>query len=644
MKRFALSFIAVLCFSLITLEKRVEARESWTSVRSQNFTLVGNASEREIRTVAVRLEQYRSLLARIFNQQNVAQTIPTTVIVFKNDEAFKPFRPIYQGRLTDVAGYFQPGRDLNYIAISAERKGDDSYATIFHELVHLFVDRNLRGLPLCLNEGLAEYYGTLTISDGGKKITLGKENAQRLRFLSLKGLLPLQTLLAVDYSSPYYNEGGERSLFYAQSWALVHYLLQRDERNGLERFKKFLNLLAEGASVEDGLKQAFQSDTAEIEKGLKDYLRHLPLPSSVASFEGQLEFDTEMRGAQVTEAEATAYLGDMLLHINRVEEAESYLQKSLTLNPNLAMAQASLGMLRVKQKRINEAVQLLRRAAASDRQNYLTQYYFAYALSRWGMGEEGAVWGYPAFAVVEMRAALRRTRELAPHFVEAYHLQGFINLALDEQLDEAEALLKRALELAPERQDIMLILAQLHLRRLNFEAAREDLQPVLRHAIDGKLREQASGLLVDIKYTEEQNARLSYPAQKNETPPAAQSPMTDSSDSSSAEQAHAGGQRLARRFKGERVSGLLTHIECIQSGIALFVKVGDRTLRLHSEDLRHVFFVTYVPGLDRAVTCGARTPQNLVVLTYRPSTNPRADFDGEAIAIEFVPEDIDIEL
>lgn len=610
-------------------------------MRSENFTLVGNASEREIRAVAVRLEQYYSLLARIFNQQALVQTVPTTVIVFKNDESFKPFRPLYRGRLTEVSGYFQPGHDLNYIAISAERKGDDSYATIFHELVHLFVDSNLRGLPLCLNEGLAEYYGSLKISDGGKKITLGKENAQHLRLLSEKELLPLETLLAVDYSSPYYNEEEERSLFYAQSWALVHYLLHQDERHGLERFRKFLHLLAEGASVEDGLKQAFQSDAAEIEKSFKAYLHHLPLPSSVASFEGQLEFDREMRGAQVTDAEAQAYLGDMLLHINRTDEAESYLQKSLSLDPTVAMAQASLGMLRVKQKRITEAVQLLRRAAASDPQNYLTQYYLAYALSREGMGEEGTVWGYPKFAASEMRAALRRARELAPRFVEAYRLQAFVDLVLDEQLDEAEALLRHALELAPERQDIMLILAQLHLRRLDFEAAREDLQPILRHAIDGKLREQASGLLADIKYTEEQNARNNSPAQKNEAPPAAQTPA---SDALSAEQAHAGRQRLARRFKGERVSGLLTHIECMSSGVALFVKVGDRTLRLHSEDLRRIYFVTYVPGFERAVTCGARTPQNLVVLTYRPSKIPRADFDGEAVAIEFVPEDIDIEL
>ncbi|MBV9211450.1 MAG: tetratricopeptide repeat protein [Acidobacteria bacterium] len=644
MKRLAFSFAALLFISLVAFD--AQAKESWTSVRSQNFTLVGNASEREIRSVAVRLEEYRSLLARLFNREAAAQTVPTTVIVFKNDDAFKPFRPLYQGRVADVSGFFQPGHDLNYIAVSADRKGDDSYATIFHELVHLFVDGEMRGLPLCLNEGLAEYYGTLRIAEGGRKVTFGKENAAHLRLLSEKGLLPLETLLAVDYGSAEYNESDARKLFYAESWALAHYLLHGDERGGLERFKKFLALLAEGASLQDGMKQAFGADLAAIEKGLKAYVRRQPLPASVASSDAPLKFDEEMRASQMSDAEAQAYLADLLLHLNRTDEAELYVQKSLALNPELPLAQTTLGMLRVRQQKVNEAIEILRRAAANDPDNYLTQYYFAYALSREGMGAAGSVWGYPSAMAVEMRAALSRARQLAPRFIEAYRLQAFVNLALDEKLDEAESLLRRALELAPERQDIMLILAQLHLRQLDFAAAKDDVQPVLHRALDPRLREQAVGLLAEIKQTEELAAKavIAPPTknEKNETPPVSQPSLTNES-LSAAEQAHAGGQRLAKRFKGERVRGLLTHIECMESGVALFVKNGDRTLRLHADNLRSVFFVTYVPGLDRAVTCGARTPQNLVVLTYRPLPTPRADYDGEAIAIEFVPEDVDIE-
>ena len=38
-------------------------------------------------------------------------------------------------------------------------------------------------------------------------------------------LLPVAQLLAVDETSALYNEGERRSIFYAESWALTHYLL-----------------------------------------------------------------------------------------------------------------------------------------------------------------------------------------------------------------------------------------------------------------------------------------------------------------------------------------------------------------------------------------------------------------------------------
>ena len=58
MKRLALTFVALLLFSFIALESRANAKEQWTRVRSENFTLVGNANERDIREVAVKLEQH----------------------------------------------------------------------------------------------------------------------------------------------------------------------------------------------------------------------------------------------------------------------------------------------------------------------------------------------------------------------------------------------------------------------------------------------------------------------------------------------------------------------------------------------------------------------------------------------------------
>ncbi len=638
MKRSFFSVAALLICTFFVSELRCVAKEKWVSVRSEHFTVIGNASDGDVREASIRLEQYYSVLARLFVEKPSA--VPTTVFVFRNDESFKPFKPLYQGKPTQVAGYFQPGRDLNYIAFSAARKGASPYRTVFHELVHLFIDNRMRGVPLCFSEGLAEYFSTLRLDNDGRRITFGVENPQHVRLLRARQLFPLQTLLAINYESPEYNDGEQQAVFYAQSWALVHFLLNKSGGSSLDQFASLSSLLANGTAIDDAVKRAFQADARRIDSGLKAYLHQRPFPDKVEQYAEKFNVIREQAVTEIGEAESKAHLGDLLLHLNRLDEAETLLGGALALNPDLASAQASLGMLRVKQQRASEGVQLLRRAVATDPNNYLTQYYYAFALSREGMSDDGRVAGYSTSTGAMMREALTRARQLAPGFVEAYRLQAFLNLAMNQRLDEAEELLKRAHALAPDRQDLLIVLAQVHLRRSDFAGARETLEAILRRPNELKLREQALGLVEDMKYAEEQIARFNRTAiaseQKTvENLPPPETPAT--------ERAHSGSQRLAKRFKRERVRGVLKRIECLESGVALTVDVGGRVLRLHREELRGVFFVTYVAGLDRSVTCGARNPENLVVLTYRPSTTRRPNFDGEAIAIEFVPEDIEIE-
>jgi hypothetical protein len=226
MKRSALRLVTLLCLLLLaqvsSLALDNETKEIWTKVRSKNFLLVGNASEKEIRQVGAKLEQFRDALTRLFPGASVQSSVPTTVIVFRSDETYRPFKPFYEGAPSNVAGYFQSSTDLNYITITIDGNTARPYGTIFHEYVHLFVESNLRGLPLCLNEGLAEYFSTFDISDGGRKVTVGKSNDYHLKILRSREWLPLESLLSADNKSPLYNESEKRDLFYAQSWALAH--------------------------------------------------------------------------------------------------------------------------------------------------------------------------------------------------------------------------------------------------------------------------------------------------------------------------------------------------------------------------------------------------------------------------------------
>src|SRR5262252_3573141 len=81
------------------------ARDVWLKAQSTSFTLIGDASEKEIRDVGMRLEQFREaftqISSQIFSPSAVDSSVPITVVVFKNDSAYRPFKPLHQGKPAD---------------------------------------------------------------------------------------------------------------------------------------------------------------------------------------------------------------------------------------------------------------------------------------------------------------------------------------------------------------------------------------------------------------------------------------------------------------------------------------------------------------------------------------------------------------
>src|SRR6185503_9059070 len=138
-------------------------------------------------------------------------------------------------------------------------------------------------------------------------------------------LYPLRSLFAVDHYSPEYNEGSKRGMFYAQSWALVHYLILGNGGQRRPQLGRFVQLLANGVAIDESVKQAFQTDVPTLEKEFKKYIEGHTFQKQIATFERKLEFDNEMTTAVLTEAEAQGYLGDLQLHTNELKEAETRL-------------------------------------------------------------------------------------------------------------------------------------------------------------------------------------------------------------------------------------------------------------------------------------------------------------------------------
>jgi tetratricopeptide (TPR) repeat protein/outer membrane lipoprotein-sorting protein len=488
MKRFITLLLVVLA-TLPTTISTAQTRDTWRSVRTNNLFVIGNADPEKLRQVAVWLEFFHSAFGRLVSRNVLDASVPTTVVVFRDDASFVPFKPLYQGRPANLAGFFQPGEDVNYIAMSLDPRERDPYSVAFHEYVHLHMRDNVPRAPVWLNEGLAEFYGHLQFS--GSEAVLGMP-LPYLNLLRNQELLPIATLLSIDHNSPHYNEQDKYGIFYGESWALVHYLMLSGPGRQ-DQFKRFLQLVSRGEDAAKSLEDSFGMTLDTLDKELRAYVNRGDLPTlRMATSDPQSYAYTALQRQSLSDAEANYYLGDLLLHINRSEDAERYFKQAIALDPNLTLAYAALGQLCVWQKRFAEARKYYERAAASPSQNYLVHYYYAWLLTREALAPAGRIDSPETAAVI--REQLSRAIKLAPEFAPSYYVFALINFVRDERLDEAVEMAQKAHRLAPAKANYTLLLAELYERRSDVAAARELIEPLTRDS-DAVTRKDAQDLL-----------------------------------------------------------------------------------------------------------------------------------------------------
>ena len=336
-----------------------EGADKWLTVRSRNFFLVGNASEGAIKRVGRNLEEFRAAFTSLFPGISERDSVPTTVMVFRDDSSFRAYKPLYQGKPANVSGYFQQGPDVNFIALTGEVQTPH---VIYHEYVHSLTRDGKSRLPLWASEGIAELYSTLETQSGGKQVLLGKIIEGHIATLNQYPLLSLETFFGVEHGSPFYNEGTKQGIFYAQSWALIHYLTFGAQNARQGQLSKYVTGLATGKSSDDSFREAFQTDYARMEEELRNYMQgRIAWPAVRFKLDDKLDIEQEMQVSPLSEARAQFHLGDLLLHTGRLEEAEAQIHKAITLEPEFPGNYASMGFLRVRQKNYNDALTFLSR-------------------------------------------------------------------------------------------------------------------------------------------------------------------------------------------------------------------------------------------------------------------------------------------
>ncbi len=472
--------------------RAAEKGDTWVQVRSPHFTVVSNGGEKQARRVAEHFEQVRAAFQKALNNIRVDSGKPIIILAAKNEATLRALLPEYweQKGHMHPAGLFVPREEKNYVALRLDAEGDNPYQVLYHEYVHLLIRLNFREIPLWLDEGYAEFFANSRISE--KDMAIGEPSREHILRLRETSLLPLELLLKVDHRSPYYNEANKSSIFYAQSWALVHYLMLDEQMLKEQRLAKFGRLIASGTDDVEAARQAF-GDLKELEKKMGSYVRQANFHFYYLKASAEVT-EKSFEARALAPAESAALRGDFQVHRGRLGEAAALLEEALRLDPNLALANESMGFLFYQQRKPDEARKYLARAVELDSRSHLAHYYYAMLM----LTGRAATQTFP-----EVEASLRRATELNPEFAPAYSALSFLYSARRETYDKALAAANRAAQLEPGQPQHLLNLGRVLLLLDRVEEARAVGRSVLAAARSPDIQSVGEAFLQQVSQHEE---------------------------------------------------------------------------------------------------------------------------------------------
>jgi hypothetical protein len=600
----------LLIAALASLLAAPAAAADWVRVESPSFVVFGEIGEKRTREYAAEFERFREAIARVVPGAATRPAAPAVVFIFKDARSFQPYLPLYNGKPVPASGYFAGGASLDVIMLPATSR-EEALRTIYHEYSHLITVNLARDLPAWLGEGLAEYYSTFEVRADGRRAMLGRPVPGHLARLNDDGLIPLEQLLAVTHDSPLYNEGARRSTFYAQSWALVHMLLN-GEPDRSQALNDYVRLAAAGRSPLEAWQQVFGEQ--KIGEQLRRYVRQAQMKGLLFSFDREIT-PAAFHVSTPAPADAHAALADLRLHVAPATVAEHMARAPA--EPT-AFTTVVRGLIELEAGRQDEALPLLLEAARES-DDWLVQYRAAIGLER--IASASPV-GSHREATRAADAALRNVLKRKPDLPHAVAIRALIVGPGDEGL----ALIRRARQLAPGRTHYAIWQAQYHSVRGEFASARELLAPLMSLWFPQETRDYARSVMAQAVTAEQARTRAAHGSGRGG--PAASLPRPSSGLF----------VPLFRELQpGEqRLEGSFERVECPRDGLIVHLRVAGRPARYAAESFDAVEFLSYRETREAPIRCGPRVPPDRVYVTWKPSTGPAA-FDGILVAVELLP-------
>lgn len=265
---------------------------SWSEILSPHFVMYTDLPPDEGSTSLAHFERIHDAFEKVAFPADNPPAVRTTLVLLRNQDEYEQIGP------KGSDGYFSEKNLIDEeraIMVFHGDLSDTLRSTFQHELTHRFVYYFYPNAPVWLNEGLAEYFSSLSFERD--KIVLGRPLAEKgfikgswafkrvtpsftRIFVPISRVPPLKDVLGLSYEAFYANreaepgeemdKGRQTAINYISAWSAVH-MLQNDPlyKNAFSQYLMKLSTSKPG----DAWKAAFGDiDPALMEKHFRAFV------------------------------------------------------------------------------------------------------------------------------------------------------------------------------------------------------------------------------------------------------------------------------------------------------------------------------------------------------------------------------------
>jgi len=499
----------------------------WREIHSTHYTVITDAGEKKGTEVALRFEQMRAVFALLLMKERLNEPVPLTIVAFKNDKNYYQSAPLRQGQPIDVSGFLLPGEDRDFIVLNLFEQ--ESWCAVAHDFALLLLNYNYPPVPGWFDEGLAEYFSSIRLDDNKYEIggdpdlhsvfpqDLLNNRAEVLNppkslteLLSGQVWLALPDLLTMKHDTSTFTEGTHHTLFYAQSWMVMHYLLHEKK---LPETGTYFDLVENRhVPVEEAIQKAYGVTAAQFDQAVKNYFHSLtplfvaldaskqavsrPDPPQVYQFPEIVGPDARTITAKVLpEKDASALTAGVRIRIPDRREAGLLELQALATAPDPTaakpdrdrdkeknqddknnallvtavgneIAHRALAWDHLERKEFDAAGEELAGASALNPRDMWIRYYRSVLKYRIAQSKHAQIEGLP-----NMMQDLHAVLEWYPEFAEAYNLLAVAHIEGGGPVAAMQAE-RAAMQLCPRNQQYVYNMAEIHIADKKWDAAR----------------------------------------------------------------------------------------------------------------------------------------------------------------------------